>query len=294
MANQVPTWENAVTWLRNQPEKRQLVLDAFYDDPLMAAAERYFCSSEWEAVSELLEGRTGKALDVGAGRGIASYALAREGFVVTALEPDASAIVGAGAIRALAEQARLPIHVVEEFSERLPFADRTFDVVFARAVLHHTRDLDSACQEMFRVLRPGGVFIAAREHVISQESDLDEFLEHHPLHHLYGGEHAFILDRYVDALQGAGFDCLEVLAPLKSPINLFPYTVDTLRDAIVDKISEKVPFRPVWRVALGSDLVFRALLSIAEHFDNRPGRLYSFVGHRAAPRDSNGRPALKI
>jgi SAM-dependent methyltransferase len=293
MANQVPAWENAVTWLRNQPESRQLVLDAFYDDPLMAAAERYFCSSEWGAVSGLLEGRAGKALDVGAGRGIASYALARKGFTVTALEPDASAIVGAGAIRALAEEAGLPIHVVEEFSECLPFADGTFDVVFARAVLHHAHDLDSACQEIFRVLRPGGVFIAAREHVISKESDLDEFLEHHPLHHLYGGEHAFTLDRYVDALRVAGFDRLEVLAPLKSPINLFPYTVDTLRDAVVDKISEKMPFRSAWRAALGSDLVFRALLSVAGHFDNRPGRLYSFVGHRAAPRDSNGRPASK-
>ena len=77
---------------------------------------------------------------------------------MTALEPDPSALVGAGAIRALAAEARLPIDVVEEFSERLPFANDTFDVVFARAVLHHTRDLDSACREMFRVLRPGGIF----------------------------------------------------------------------------------------------------------------------------------------
>jgi len=288
----IRSWENAVTWLRNQPEKQQLVLDAFYDDPLIAAAERYFRSSEWQAVSRFLEGRTGKALDVGAGRGIASYALARKGFAVTALEPDASAIVGAGAIRALAEEARLPIDVVEEFSERLPFADGTFDVVFARAVLHHSRNLGMACREMFRVLRPGGILVAAREHVISKESDLGEFLEHHPLHHLYGGEHAFVLDRYVDALHDAGFDRLDILAPLKSPINLFPYTVDTLRDAVVDKISEKIPLKPVWRAALGSDLIFRSLLSMAAHFDNRPGRLYSFVGHRA-PRDSSGRPASK-
>ena len=94
------------------------------------------------AVSQLLRGRGGKALDVGAGRGIASYALAREGFQVTSLEPDPSAIVGAGAIRALAAEAALPISVVEEFSERLPFVDGAFDVVFARAVLHHTRDLE--------------------------------------------------------------------------------------------------------------------------------------------------------
>ena len=276
------TWESAVVWLRNQPAQRQLVLDAFYDDPLIAAAERYHASGEWQAVSQLLRGRMGKALDVGAGRGIASYALAREGFKVTSLEPDPSAIVGAAAIRALAAQAALPIDVVEEFSERLPFADGAFDLVFSRAVLHHTRDLDLACSEMHRVLRPGGILVAAREHVISKEADLGQFLDEHPLHHLYGGEHAFLLDRYIAALKDAGFNPIEVLSPLKSPINFFPYTIDTLRDVVIDRVSRKIPARPLWRVALGSNRVFESLLSIAERFDNRPGRLYSFVGHKAA------------
>jgi hypothetical protein len=38
----------------------------------------------------------------------------------------------------------------------------------------------------------------------------------------------------------------------------------------------------MWGMVLGSDLCFRSLLAIAERFDHRPGRLYSFVGHKAA------------
>ena len=163
----------------------------------------------------------------------------------------------------------------------MPFADDSFDLVFARAVLHHTRDLESACREMFRVLRPGGIFIAAREHVISKEADLGKFLEQHPLHHLYGGENAFLLERYTDALNNAGFDKIEVLRPLQSPINLFPYTIDSLREAVVKKLSRTIPAGSLWRLVLGRKRIFTSLLSLAEHFDNRPGRLYSFVCHKA-------------
>jgi SAM-dependent methyltransferase len=276
------TWESAVVWLRNQPDRRQLVLDAYYDDPLLAAAQRYHGSNEWREIAALLRGRSGRALDVGAGRGIASYALVREGFGVTALEPDASVVVGAAAIRSLAVEAALPIDVVEQRSERLPFSDGEFDVVFARAVLHHTSDLDRACAEVFRVLRRGGIFVAVREHVISRESDLQTFLDAHPLHHLYGGEHAFPLGRYLGALGSAGFAPVEVLSPLQSPINLFPYTLDTLRDAVVERASQKLLSRPFWRRALCSDRVFTALLRLASRFDNRPGRLYSFIAYKAA------------
>ena len=276
------SWEGAVAWLRQQPEQRQLVLDAFYDDPLIEAARRYVVSSEWQEVTKFLAGRSGTALDVGAGRGIASYALARHGFAVTALEPDPSPIVGAAAIRDLAREERLPIAVVEEFSERLPFADSVFDVVFARAVLHHTSDLEGACREMFRVLRPGGVFFGLREHVISRDADLDRFLAQHPLHRLYGGENAFLLRRYVDALHGAGFSDIDVLAPLRSSINLFPYTVDTLRLAVIEKLSRKIPLAPLWRGVFASQRLFEILLACAERFDHRPGRLYSFICTKAS------------
>ena len=107
----VGTWEQAVQWLRSQPDQQDLVHAAYYDDPLLSAADRYWRSEEWCAVREFLPPGKGTALDAGAGRGISSFALAKDGFGVTALEPDPSAIVGAEAIRSLAREAGLPIGV---------------------------------------------------------------------------------------------------------------------------------------------------------------------------------------
>ena len=271
------TWEEAVEWLRHQPDQQGLVRDAYYDDPLTEAAHRYRSSDEWREIESGLDGVVrGNALDVGAGRGIASFALAKAGFSVTALEPDTSALVGANAIRMLAANANLPIKVVTEYTESLPFGDATFDLVFARAVLHHTSDLKRACSECFRVLKPGGQLIAAREHVISRQSDLPIFLEAHPLHKLYGGENAFLLRDYVDALTEAGFIIDRMLRPLESPINYFPQSDESLREELALRVPGPAAARAIVRRALRPKPVLRAVLRVASHFDSRPGRLYSF------------------
>lgn len=271
------SWEAAVRWLRSQLDQQDLVRAAYYDDPLAEAAERYRNSEEWRCIRGLLAGRSGVALDVGAGRGIASYALAREGFSVLALEPDPSDLVGSGAIRALARDSAQDITVVEDFSERLPFADESFDVVFARAVLHHTRDLRTACAEFRRVLKRGGLFLAVREHVISRQEDLPAFLASHPLHHLYGGENAYLLRDYRAALAGAGFEIEEVLSPLGSPVNFSPQTRTSLRQEIAARVSRVAAIQGVVNALLRPQAMFAAAMWLLDKVDSRPGRLYSFV-----------------
>jgi SAM-dependent methyltransferase len=264
------TWEDAVLWLRKQPEQTELVRDCFYDDPLRESAERYYQSSEWKAVQNFLTVVVrGDALDLGAGRGISSYALARDGWRVTALEPDKSTVVGAGAIRMLANETNLDITVIEEWGERLPCADKSFDLVYARQALHHARNLEVLCKEAYRVLRPGGMFLAAREHVISKKDDLQTFLDTHPLHRLYGGEHAYLSAEYINAIVQAGIEINHVLNPLQSDINLFPDS----RMSFKKRLSARVKWP--W-----PHLIPDALLTLMGALIRTPGRLYSFIGRK--------------
>src|SRR5712692_3126997 len=167
------SWEEAVRCYRDQPGNEAEVRDNYFDLPVLQAAERYAKSEEFAEVLRLLgAGENRRILEPGAGNGIASFALAKSGWVVTALEPDESAEVGAGAIREIVEQTGLPINVVQEFGEQLPFEDESFDAIHARQVLHHASDLDAMVREFARVLRRGGLLLSTREHVADDDQQL--------------------------------------------------------------------------------------------------------------------------
>jgi 2-polyprenyl-3-methyl-5-hydroxy-6-metoxy-1,4-benzoquinol methylase len=271
------TWEEAVQWLRNQPDRQQLVRACYYDDPVQTAAERFSNSEEWQAVLQLLKDRiSGKVLDIGAGRGISSYAFAKSGFSVTALEPNSSHIVGAGAIHTLANSLSLPISVVQDWGENLPFADNTFDVVYGRAVLHHARDLNQFCQEAARVLKPNGYLLATREHVISQKADLQQFLDSHPLHHLYGGENAYLLAEYTTAINLAGLKIDQTIAPLESVINYAPMTTTECQNLVKPVLIKRLGDRLGSKLA-GMKIFQNLYIRYVSNRLNSPGRLYSFL-----------------
>lgn len=263
------TWEEAVQWLRSQPDQESLVRACYFDDPLLQAAKRYYQESEWQAVRAFLPIPPGLALDVGAGRGVASYALANDGWTVTALEPNASRLVGTGAIRGLAHETGADIKIVEDSGESLPFADASFDVIHARQVLHHAKDLRMFCRELYRVAKPRARLVATREHVIDRPDDLQAFLDSHPLHHLYGGENAFGLKEYVSALEDAGFHLTQILSPYETPINYFPMTSDDVRKAVSASLHWPFP-----------SVLPAVVIRIVSRLSTAPGRLYTFVCER--------------
>lgn len=275
-SQQFCTWEEAVGWLIEQPDQQELVKSCYYDLPHQAAAERYWQSDEWQSIRHYLPTELGDALDIGAGNGISSYALAKDGWQVQSLEPDPSHLVGVGSIRQLAETNHLPITVTQEFGENLPFPDANFDVVLARQVLHHAHNLPLLCSEIERVLKPSGIFIAARDHVISHPRDLPKFLAVHPLHKLYGGENAFLLSDYISALRQAGLKIQRIVKPFDSVINYAPRSQQDLKNEFRQRF-QRLPLGGILANLLLNDGFFPTFLQGISYLDHRPGRLYSFI-----------------
>ncbi|MBF2064479.1 MAG: methyltransferase domain-containing protein [Calothrix sp. C42_A2020_038] len=275
------TYEESVHWMRNQPEHSELVKLCYLDEENYIAAQRFEKSEEFTEIQKILELNNSsqklKILDLGCGNGIASYALASLGHDVTAVDPDQSDDVGLAAARKLGSLVNNgSISTVQAFAESLPFSDSTFDIVYARQALHHFCDLYQGLVECSRVLKPNGLLLATREHVINDEQQLQEFLDNHLLHKLHAGENAYLLEIYISALSKAGFSKIKTLAPFDSVINHFPTSNAEITTMLYESLSRKVGKRAASiLIKLPSlEKVYRYHLSRNCKF---PGRLYSFI-----------------
>jgi ubiquinone/menaquinone biosynthesis C-methylase UbiE len=99
----------------------------------------------------------GAVLDVGAGPGTLALEIARRQPSLEVVGVDISPEMLAIA-RANAQREGLDGRVRFETGDaaRLPFADRSFDLVVSTLSLHHWPDLAASLRELHRVLRPGG------------------------------------------------------------------------------------------------------------------------------------------
>lgn len=107
-----------------------------------------------ETLAEAMDLPAGaSALDVAAGNGNATLALARRGAAVVSTDY-VPALLDRGRQRAEAEG--LPIAFQVADAEALPFADASFDAVASTFGVMFAPDQDRAAAEMLRVCRPGG------------------------------------------------------------------------------------------------------------------------------------------
>ena len=94
------------------------------------------------------------ALDIGAGTGDMALELRRRGAARVIAADFSPAMLAAGGRKATATDGEISFVLADAL--RLPFPDRTFDVVTNAFLLRNLADLPSGLSEMARVLRPGG------------------------------------------------------------------------------------------------------------------------------------------
>ena len=155
------------------PEEMTIIDNKFYDLPQWAAqwhtpdaalntlghmnsARVPYFDDAWRRE---LGGTNGSFLDVGCGGGLLTNALAARGYKLRGVDPSTNSLVAAR--QQAAEEG--PTAQRPEFLEgtcyALPAADGALDGVVMSDVLEHFHDLRAAVGEVYRVLRPGGVFV---------------------------------------------------------------------------------------------------------------------------------------
>jgi len=274
-------YEQSFIGLMQTSEGKNLAHQCYIDWDITNACKRFEASEEWQTLRKYIVkyiSLGSKVLDLGAGNGIGSYALAKMSYAVIAVEPNPGELVGLGAIVKMSRETSLNIRCISALGEVLPFESGSFSLVYCRQVLHHAKNLDAMLAEIARVLKKDGLLVATREHVIDSPESLEYFLNHHPLEKHAVEEFAYGLDRYISAIRMSEMKILKILTPWASVINYYPSTRDhrikQLTDLFVQKFGSAgryvryIPF---------IDWIYRRYL---ESKDHTPGRMYSFIAKK--------------
>ncbi len=97
-----------------------------------------------------------KALDVGCGGGFSCEFMANRGVRASGIDQSMKCIIQA---QEHAASSGLEIDYKRGFAEELPYNGNTFDVVICVDVLEHVANLNKAISEIYRVLKPHGLFL---------------------------------------------------------------------------------------------------------------------------------------
>jgi ubiquinone/menaquinone biosynthesis C-methylase UbiE len=110
----------------------------------------------WNLFRELIGERTGKCLEIGAGRGSISSYFADAGFDCTLVDTSPTIVKVAEEI--FERNGHKGRFLVGD-AEKLEFADEEFDVTVSIGLIEHFADPTKMIAEQLRVLKPGGIFL---------------------------------------------------------------------------------------------------------------------------------------
>ena len=170
---------------------------------------------------QLLRGRFDGArtvLDAGCGAGRNLVYFLRNGFEVFGTDRDAAAIARARRLAAELAPSTPADHFVHAPVEAMPFGDASMDAVLSSAVLHFADDeahFAAMLGEMWRVLRPGGLFFARLASTIGIEGRTEPLRGRR--HRLPDGSERFVVDAAFLA-HHAGLLGAVPLDPLKTTV----------------------------------------------------------------------------
>ena len=169
--------------------------------------EGYLSPGGPDEVRRIVEGIdfAGKhVLDIGCGSGGITLFLAREYPLsrITGFDVE-QPVIDAARRRAVEEGLEQRCDFVRGDPGPLPFDDGSFDVVFSKDALIHVADKEALFAEVFRILRPGGVFAASdwlTSHDGEPSTDMEAYLAAEGLSFGMASP-----QRYEAAMQAAGF-----------------------------------------------------------------------------------------
>jgi SAM-dependent methyltransferase len=155
---------------------------------------------DWHAeMLRLLPRESRRVLDLGCGTGFFLAELERE-------RPGAVGLDISHAMLLVSERYVPGARLVTADAERLPFRERSFDAIFCKGSLHHTRDHVRFLENCARSLAPNGVLIMS-------EPCNDNFLIHWARSamyrlspHFHPDDRGFKKDEIVELMQRSGFE----------------------------------------------------------------------------------------
>ena len=214
---------------------------------------------------------TGKhVLDVGCGTGGCDVVLVQRHGAASVHGSDVEQPVRDLSVARAAEQQLSDKLTYERVSPGpFPFPDQSFDVVFSKDAMIHIEDKHALFAEVFRVLRPGGLFVASDWMRIDEEPPGPAAQHWLDVVELTFGMHS--PPYYVEALEKAGFEGIKMRDRNEFLVQALRDDVEVLTGSGHEELKRRAGneadhFIDVWKAGLGA----------AESGELRPGHMRGF------------------